>query len=118
MNWKEKMEATDKAKALLDIARQTYADEIAPGLPKEKRYVGAMVASALGVAQRRLEHADPAVQLLENLEASDMKDLAKSIRSGQISDETHERLPTELMNYIEAELAITNPKFLQRRKGG
>jgi len=105
-----------KARVFLDIARRTYSDEIAPGLAKEKRYVGAMVASALGVARRRLEHADPAARLLENLGASDMKGLAKSIRSGNVSDETHERLADELMTYIEAELAITKPKFLERRK--
>ena len=48
----------EKAKNLLDIAVATYAEEIAPALPKDKRYVGAMIASALGAAQRRLSHGD------------------------------------------------------------
>lgn len=106
----------DKARAFLHIARETYRQEIAPGLAKEKRYAGAMVASALAVAQRRLELADPAHDLLEATGAKDMDTLAKAIRSGEITDETHGTLATDLLAYVEAELAITNPKFLERRK--
>lgn len=105
-----------KARAFLDIARETYRQEITPGLPKKKRYAGAMVASALAVAQRRLEHADPAHDLLEATGANDMETLAKAIRSGEKTDETHKSLASDLMTYIEAELAITNPKFLEHRK--
>jgi len=107
----------EKAKTYLSITLDTYTQEIAPALPKEKRYVGAMISSALGVTQRRLDHADPAEALLQTLDASGMKTLAKSIRSGETSDHSHETLATTLMDYVEAELAITNPKFLERRKG-
>ena len=106
-----------KTKAYLSIALDTYVEEIVPALPKKKRYAGAMISSALGVAQRRLELADPAEALLQRLGASDMKTLAKSIRSGETSPPSHEVLAARLMDYVEAELAITNPKFLERRKG-
>ncbi len=107
----------DKARALLDIAVATYADEIIPALPKEKRYVGAMVANALGAAHRRLTHGDPDDALVKTLGADDMASLAGSIRSGDISDSSYKGLGDALMAYLEAELAITNPRFLKRRKG-
>lgn len=107
----------EKAKTYLSIALDTYTQEIVLTLPKEKRYAGAMVSSALGVAQRRLYLADPAESLLHSLDARDMKTLAKSIRSGETSDQSQETLAASLMDYVEAELAITNPKFLERRKG-
>jgi pantoate kinase len=106
-----------KATDLLDIAVTTYLEEIAPALPKEKRYVGAMVANALGAAHRRLTHGDPDAALVETLGTDDMKSLAKSIRAGETSDQTHEGISQALMAYLEAQLTITNPKFLQRRSG-
>lgn len=116
-HWGDDLETPqEKARAYLDIAHETYMQEIAPSLPKEKRYAGAMIASALAVAQRRLSHADPAHDLLEATGASDLDRLAKAIRSGEITDETRKSLAADLMAYVEAELAITNPKFLERRK--
>lgn len=107
--------SAQKAKDLLEIAVATYTEELAPALAKDKRYVGAMVASALGAARRRLGQPDPAEALLQTLGSSDMKTLAKSIRSGDVSDQSHNGLGEALLAYVEAELAITNPKFLEWR---
>ena len=106
-----------QAEALLTIALETYAQELVPELPPEKRYTGAMVASALGIAQRRLSNPDPGDALLESLDAQNLKALAKALRSGEMSDASRPGLADELLKYLEAELAITNPKFLERRKG-
>lgn len=110
-------DAADQATALLDIALETYAQEIIPTLPKDKRYAGAMVANAFGIAQRRLSHTDPGKALVEALGAESLESLAKSIRSGTVSNISHSKLANSLMTYLDAEVAITNPKFLARRKG-
>jgi len=52
-------DAMKQAEALLAIAMETYAQEIASDLPSPKRYTEAMVANALGIARRRLNHPDP-----------------------------------------------------------
>ena len=76
-----------------------------------------MVANALGIAQRRLNNRDPADALVESLGATSIEALARSIRSDEMADASDETLPVKLLDYVEAELAITNPKFLERRKG-
>lgn len=110
-------DAMKQAEALLAIAMETYAQEIAPELPSPKRYTGAMVANALGIARRRLGHPDPGDALAESLGAESIEALAKALRSGKISSASHGELADYLLNYLEAELAITNPKFLEKRKG-
>ncbi len=106
-----------QAGALVSIALDTYAQEIAPELPPAKRYAGAMVANALGIAKRRLNHPDPGDVLVESLGADSLKALAGALRAGKISSASHRDLADKLLVYLEAELAITNPKFLERRKG-
>lgn len=106
----------DKAEALVNISLETYAQEIVPDLPSTKRYMGAMVANALGIAQRRLNNPDPGATLVESLGAQSMVALARAIRSGETATASHKTLAAKLLDYVEAELAITNPKFLQRRK--
>lgn len=110
-------EAMKQAEALVTIALETYTEELAPALPSGKRYTGAMVASAFGIAQRRLNRPDPGDALVESLETENTEALAQALRSGKISASSHPDLADELLNYLEAELAITNPKFLERRKG-
>ena len=105
-----------KAEDLLDIVLSTCRDEILPGLIDNNRYTLAMIANAIGIAQRRLSHAGPAEALVEALDAESLENLARAIRSGRISDATHDRLGAQLRTYLEAELAITNPKFLERRR--
>jgi hypothetical protein len=106
-----------QAGALVTIALDTYAEEIAPELPSAKRYTGAMVASALGIAQRRLNSADPGDTLVESLGARSIEALGQALRAGKISTASHGGLADKLLVYLEAELAITNPRFLERRKG-
>ena len=110
-------DAMKQAEALLAIAMETYAQEIAPELPSPKRYTEAMVANALGISRRRLNHPDPADELVESLGAESLIALAKALRSGKISSASHGEIAEFLLKYLEAELAITNPKFLERRKG-
>jgi len=109
--------AMKQAEALVTIALDTYAEEIAPKLPSNKRYAGAMVASALGIAQRRLNSPDPGDALVESLGAGSIEALAEALRAGKISTASHGDLADKLLVYLEAELAITNPRFLERRKG-
>jgi hypothetical protein len=109
-------DAMKQAEALVTIALDTYAQEIAPELPPAKRYAGAMVASALGIAERRLSNPDPGDALVESLGAESIGALARALRSGKISSASHDGLDKHLLVYLEAELAISNPKFLERRK--
>jgi len=109
--------AMKQAEALVTIALDTYTQEIAPELTSDKRYAGAMVASALGIAQRRLNSADPGDALVESLGEISIEALAEALRAGKISTASHGGLADKLLVYLEAELAITNPKFLERRKG-
>ncbi len=106
-----------QAEALVNIAFETYTQEIAPGLPPARRYAGAMVTNALGIAQRRLGNPDPGNALVENLGVESLEFIAKALREGKISTASYSELQNILLNYLEAELAITNPKFLNRRKG-
>ena len=109
--------AMKQAEALLDIALSTCRDEILPGLAANERYTLAMIANAIGIAERALTHVDPAKALLEALGAQSLEALARAIRSGRTSDASHEGLSAHLLAYLQAELAIANPKFLERRRG-
>ena len=106
-----------KAKALMDVAAETYTDEIMPALPSEKRYAAAMTANALGIAQRRLSHSDPAEALLAGLNAKSLDELSARIRAGDEKRKEEKNLQTTLLSFLEAELAITNPRYLKRYAG-
>jgi hypothetical protein len=110
-------DGTQKAAALLEIALAAFRDEIQPGLEKDKRYTGAMVANALGIAERRLTHDDPEAALVERFGAESLAALARSIRSCDISGASYPALAQELLDHLRADLAITNPRFLARREG-
>jgi hypothetical protein len=110
-------DAMKQAEALVAIALDTYTEEIAPELPSAKRYAGAMVANALGIAQRRLASPHPGDALVVSLGAESLESLAEALRSGKVTTASHPELVETLLKYLEAELAITNPKFLERRKG-
>ena len=106
-----------KARALMDIAGTTYVEEILPALPADKRYVAAMTANAIGIAQRRLSQPDPSGPLLAACGADGLAALAASIRDGGVTGMREDALRNSLLTYLEAELAITNPRFLERRRG-
>lgn len=109
-------DAMKQAEALVNIALETYQQEIAPDLASPRRYAGAMVANALGIALRRLGSPDPGDILVEKLEAESLQSIAAALRKGDISLTTNPDLQDILLLYLEAKLAITNPKFLERRK--
>ena len=108
-------EATELTAELIEIAMGTYRDEILDELPPEKRYIGAMVANAAGIAQRRLSNPDPGAALVETLGGETMESIAKQIRKGEISDESNADLGSVLLDHLRQELRITNPNFLTRR---
>ena len=107
-----------KARALMDVAAETYTDEIMPALSSERRYAAAMTANALGIAQRRLSHSDPAEALLAELNAQSLGELSVRIRVGCAKKKEEKNLQTTLLSFLEAELAITNPRYLKRYAGG
>ena len=109
------------AEALLAIALATYRDEILPALPPDKRYVGAMVANALDIAARSLP-ADLATRETELAAAltgspGDLGELARRFRKGEVpgGDEGARLL---LKAWLERELAVRNPRFLESRLKG
>ena len=55
------MSHLDATAALLEVARDTLREEVAPGLGAEARYHAAMVANAMAIAIREVElgAADP-----------------------------------------------------------
>lgn len=111
-------DGAQKAATLLDIALATYEEEIRPGLEKDKRYTGAMIANALGIALRRLERPDPEAALVERFGAGSVAEVAAAIRSCDICSQSEPALAQELLDHLRAELAITNPRFLASREGG
>ena len=110
-----------RAEAILELATKTFRDELLPALPGDKRYLGAMLASALDVAKR---------QLTSDFEASDwalldpiygegegsIKMLAGDIRARRVSTQTHADLAKQLSEHVKAELALRNPRFLNSRE--
>ncbi len=107
---------TSQTQSLVDVATDTFVEEIMPALPDEKRYTAAMVANALSIARRRLSQDDPALSLLNAFAADDLDALAAAFRAGNVGGEPEPKIREKLLSYLEAELAITNPSFLERRK--
>lgn len=109
------------AATLLELALATLKDELSPALPPEKRYAAAMVANAIEIAGREIAAAEgeqPLWALLD--EVYDDGDgtpgkLAADIRSGMIDESTRPGLGKRLLAVLEAELAVTNPRFLAPR---
>ncbi len=105
------------ARALIDIATETFVEEVMPNLPAEKRYTAAMTANAFSIARRRLSHPDPGASLLISLGVDKLDALASALRTGETVNTPEKQLRQNLLTYLEAELAITNPRFLGRRTG-
>lgn len=110
----------DLTSDLLRTALAAYRDELLPRLPSDRRYVGAMVANAMDIARRRVAHDDPDKALLTYIygdRPADLAKLARDIRAGQVNETSHGALAGALLHYLQAELAITNPRFLERSGG-
>jgi len=106
-----------KAKALIDVATETFVDEILPEVKSEKRYTAAMTANALSIARRRLSHPDPGAALLRSLGVGTLDALASALRTGDTAGTPEKQLRQNLLTFIEGELAISNPRFLDQRTG-
>ena len=110
------------AETLLGLALATLRDEIAPALPADKRYAGAMLANALEIARRDIgnEADTPLWPLLDAIydeeTAGSPKKLAADIRAGTVSEETMPGLGGKLLAVLVTELAINNPRFLAKGK--
>lgn len=107
----------EQTRDLIETALETYRAEILPTLPTEKRYAGAMIANAIAIAGRAVIHDDPAAALLAMVygtEPATLAKLARDIRVGQVSEASHPALTAWLLRAVQAELEITNPKFLER----
>ena len=111
-------ETTKLSRRLLEIALKTYRAEILSGLKGSNRYVGAMVGNAVDIAARGIAADDPTARLIERIgKADDAGELASAIREGKISEASDPGLHDALMDFVRARLAISNPRFLQRREG-
>jgi hypothetical protein len=98
---------------LLDIARNTFVEEILPILPADKRLTGLMIANALGVAQRMLRRPP--------LDEPDAALLCTEIRQGRHDDDDAGELRAHLITRTLARLAVSSPKALpemERSLGG
>jgi Domain of unknown function (DUF6285) len=85
--------------ALLDVARRSLLDEVAPALKGQPRYITLMVANAMGIAARELEEAERFERaqsaVLARVERSDdasadalVKGLVQSLRAGRHDADT------------------------------
>lgn len=107
------------ADTLLELALASLRDEIAPGLAADQRYTVAMIANAIAIARREISNDTeaPLWALLDEIyepgEGS-TRQLAADIRAGSVGDAKHPRLARMLLAHLEAELAVANPRFLQR----
>lgn len=106
--------------SLLELAIATLRDELVPALPADKRYAAAMLVNALEISRREIasDVDQPMWKLLdEYYDDGDgtPKKLAADIRSGIVGESTRPGVGQLLLDILESELAITNPKFLAGR---
>ena len=109
-----------RVEAILDQATKTFRDEILPALSSDKRYLGAMLASALDIAKRQLTSAFEASDwaLLDPIYGEgegSIRILASDIRARRVSTDTHPDLAKQLSEHVSAELAMRMPRFLKSR---
>ncbi len=120
------------AQELLAIARDTFKADILPVLPEKLRYLGLMIANAMGIAQREIEAGDaPAraeFERLRNLFHERSKPLAEDalhtalesynhrlandIRAGRFDDGERAALLEHLRQTTADKLAVSNPRAL------
>lgn len=117
---------TPEGADLLDTARRTLLETLAPLLPPEKTYDARMVARAMAVAAREMGQRDAvqrdgAARIAAFLREAGLdtggaepteQTLAGLLREGRIPPENHSALPGLLMALTRAKLAINNPKYL------
>jgi hypothetical protein len=113
--------------SLISVARAALTEDILPIVPAERRYTALMLNNALGIAARELEAGDrPRAEALERLralypdaaDAADLEGLERrlsvDIRTGaHDSGATHEAVADYLGARVGAQVAISNPRYLQ-----
>ncbi len=109
-----------RAEAILDLATKTFRDELLPALPSDKRYLAAMLTSALDIVQRQLTNEFEANDwtLLDPIYGEgegSISTLAGDIRARRVSTDTHPDLVKMLSRHVNTELAMRNPRFLKSR---
>ncbi len=117
---------------LLYTARDALLSELADALPENRRYVALMIANALAIAARDLEHGAGAAEaelrslrrLFQDPEpvssdevaarlAAFNRRLCTEIRQGRFSGGANEVLLRDhLRRSVEARVAVSNPKAL------
>jgi hypothetical protein len=103
---------------LLDVARSSLLEEVAPALKGQSRYIVLMVANAMGIAAREINEADRAQRAWDAVLARVANDpnaspdaklvrLVKSIRSGQF--DANSAFYDALMETVEVAARIWKP---------
>jgi hypothetical protein len=89
---------------LVKVARATFVEELLPLLPADKRLSGLMVANALAIALRMIEHPQD--------EEGDVVRLCADIRAGRRDEDDADGLRAHLIQRTLGRLALSNPKLL------
>ncbi|WP_240476745.1 DUF6285 domain-containing protein [Geminicoccus roseus] len=89
---------------LVKVARATFVEELLPLLPADKRLTGLMVANALAIALRMIEHPQG--------DEGGVPELCAEIRAGGHDEDDAGRLRAHLIKRTLARLALSNPKQL------
>ena len=128
------MKTQPDAAKLLAVARATLNDKLLPHLPEELRYDALMIANAIAIAIREYAAGDAPVQAelarlqvlfaesgsalageaLKTVLADHNRRLATAIRDGRFDDKERATLLDHLARTTADELAISNPKALDR----
>ena len=118
------MSHLDATAALLEVARDTLREEVAPGLGAEARYHAAMVANAMAIAIRQVE-LGPSMRTAERRRLGEFyasrettlaelrTRLCRDLRAGAFVDERAGELRTLLQEFVHARLAISNPGYAE-----
>jgi hypothetical protein len=94
------------AAELIEAVFEFLAEEVLPGAPDHRAKFRTLVAmNALSIARRELEASDSLLLTPERL-----AELARSIRSGEVSDDL---LPL-LKEHVAEKLRISNPAYLEK----
>jgi hypothetical protein len=121
------MSELSMAANLLATARNLLRSEIGPTLPDRLRYPVAMIANAMAIASRQLEHGDNSraeFRVLmarlypEALDAASLDDLqrrfARDLRAGRFDQEEQVCLRSLLRGCIHLRLRISAPHLAER----
>jgi hypothetical protein len=100
---------------LLEEARRSLTSEVIPQLSGKSRYVGLMIANALGIARREFVQEGRRKKLFESglagLGIGSNQDAVRGLRSGKLGGQ--EALYDLLLDDAEIRTAIASPEALK-----